>query len=156
VCEALQVSRARDHEAENWIKWAELRFAFIFDDYEAALELFRDVFWLEILKDLDHQGGRGVILRAPSATLELFDREHGWLVQNWIVLYEEEVGSVVVYERASMHPGRRLTLEADVTSLDRPTGSSESLEQVRPTTPQTRHPHDDEVAVVGQVRVASA
>jgi transposase-like protein len=77
-------------------------------------------------------------------------------VHNWIVLYEEEVGSVVVYERASMHPGRRLRLEADVTSLDRPTGSSESLEQVRPTTPQTRHPQDDEVAVVGQVRVASA
>lgn len=60
----------------------ELRFAFIFDDYEAALHLFRDVFGLEILKDLDHQGGRGVILRAPSATLELFDREHGRLVDD--------------------------------------------------------------------------
>jgi catechol 2,3-dioxygenase-like lactoylglutathione lyase family enzyme len=58
----------------------ELRFAFIFDDYDAALHLFRDVFGLETLKDLDHQGGRGVILRVPSATLELFDREHGELV----------------------------------------------------------------------------
>jgi catechol 2,3-dioxygenase-like lactoylglutathione lyase family enzyme len=60
----------------------ELRFAFIFDDYDAALHLFRDVFGLETLKDLDHQGGRGVILRVPSATLELFDREHGQLVDD--------------------------------------------------------------------------
>ena len=58
----------------------EVRFAFIFDDYEAALHLFRDVFGLKTLEDLDHQGGRGIILRVPSATLELFDREHGAFV----------------------------------------------------------------------------
>ncbi|MPZ92390.1 MAG: VOC family protein, partial [Actinobacteria bacterium] len=50
----------------------ELRFAFTFDDYEAALRLFRDVFGLETIEELDHEGGRGVILRVPSATLELF------------------------------------------------------------------------------------
>jgi len=60
----------------------ELRFAFTFDDYEAALTLFRDVFELETIVDLDTQGARGVILRVPSATLELFDRGQGRLVDN--------------------------------------------------------------------------
>jgi hypothetical protein len=55
----------------------ELRFAFIFDDYGAALHLFRDVFGLATLEDLDQQGGRGVILQVPSATLEVFDRAYG-------------------------------------------------------------------------------
>jgi catechol 2,3-dioxygenase-like lactoylglutathione lyase family enzyme len=60
----------------------ELRFAFTFDDYEAALTLFRDVFELETIMDLDSQGVRGVILRVPSATLELFDRGQGRLVDD--------------------------------------------------------------------------
>jgi lactoylglutathione lyase len=55
----------------------ELRFAFVFDDYDAALHLFRDVFGLETMLELDHEGGRGVILKVPSATLELFDRDQG-------------------------------------------------------------------------------
>jgi catechol 2,3-dioxygenase-like lactoylglutathione lyase family enzyme len=55
----------------------ELRFAFVFDDYDAALHLFRDVFGLETMLDLDHDAGRGVILKVPSATLELFDRDQG-------------------------------------------------------------------------------
>jgi lactoylglutathione lyase len=54
----------------------ELRFAFTFDDYEAAVRLFRDVLGLETVMDLERQGGRGVILSVPSATLELFDRRH--------------------------------------------------------------------------------
>ena len=60
----------------------ELRFAFTFDDYEAALRLFRDVFELETIMDLDAEGVRGVILRVPSATLELFDRAQGRLVDD--------------------------------------------------------------------------
>jgi catechol 2,3-dioxygenase-like lactoylglutathione lyase family enzyme len=60
----------------------ELRFAFTFDDYEAALRLFRDVFGLETIEDLDHEGGRGVILRVPSATLELFDLAQGEVVDD--------------------------------------------------------------------------
>lgn len=55
----------------------ELRFAFVFEDYEAALHLFRDVLGLETILDLDHEGGRGVILKVPSATLEVFDRGQG-------------------------------------------------------------------------------
>ncbi|MDQ4028615.1 MAG: VOC family protein [Actinomycetota bacterium] len=55
----------------------ELRFAFVFDDYDDALHLFRDVFGLEVMLGLDHAGGRGVILRVPSATLEVFDRDQG-------------------------------------------------------------------------------
>lgn len=55
----------------------ELRFAFTFADYEAALRLFRDVFELEMIEEFDDQGGRGVILRAPAATLELFDVAYG-------------------------------------------------------------------------------
>ncbi len=60
----------------------ELRFAFVFDDYDAALHLFRDVFGLDTVLDLDHEGGRGVILKVPSATLELFDRDQGNHVDN--------------------------------------------------------------------------
>ena len=54
----------------------ELRFAFTFEDYDAAVHLFRDVFGLQTLMDLEAQGGRGVILSVPSATLELFDPRH--------------------------------------------------------------------------------
>lgn len=55
----------------------ELRFAFTFDDYDAAPRLFCGVLGLETLENLDHAGGRGIILRIPSATLELFDRDQG-------------------------------------------------------------------------------
>ena len=57
-------------------KARELRFAFVFDDYDATLQLFREVFGLEALAHFDHGGGRGVMLRVPSATLELFDRAY--------------------------------------------------------------------------------
>ena len=40
------------------------------------MRLFRDVFGLRTLMDLEEQGGRGVILSVPSATLELFDVRH--------------------------------------------------------------------------------
>jgi len=55
----------------------ELRFAFTFDHYEAALLLFRDLFELEMIEEFEHQGARGVILRVPTATLELFDVAYG-------------------------------------------------------------------------------
>jgi catechol 2,3-dioxygenase-like lactoylglutathione lyase family enzyme len=54
----------------------ELRFAFTFEDYDAAVRLFREVFGLRTLMDLEEQGGHGVILSVPSATLELFDVRH--------------------------------------------------------------------------------
>jgi catechol 2,3-dioxygenase-like lactoylglutathione lyase family enzyme len=60
----------------------ELRFAFTFDEYDQALRLFRDVLGLEVIDTFDHQGGRGVIMRVPSATLELFDQEHAAMVDN--------------------------------------------------------------------------
>jgi catechol 2,3-dioxygenase-like lactoylglutathione lyase family enzyme len=60
----------------------ELRFAFTFDDYPSALRLFRDVFGLEPIEAFDDRGRRGVILKLPSATLELFDREYGRLVDD--------------------------------------------------------------------------
>ncbi|MGH2722883.1 MAG: SDR family NAD(P)-dependent oxidoreductase, partial [Actinomycetota bacterium] len=41
---------------------------------------------LEVLMDLDEQGGRGVILKVPEATLELVDADHGGMVD------EVEVG----------------------------------------------------------------
>jgi hypothetical protein len=40
------------------------------------VRLFRDVFGLRTLMDLEEQGGHGVILSVPSATLELFDVRH--------------------------------------------------------------------------------
>jgi hypothetical protein len=40
----------------------ELRFAFTFEDFDAAVRLFRDVFGLRTLMHLEEQGGHGVIL----------------------------------------------------------------------------------------------
>ena len=68
----------------------ELRFAFNFDDLDAALILFRDVFGLETIEEFEHHGSRGV-LRVPSATLELFDRDYGHHVD------EIEVGRPLDY-----------------------------------------------------------
>ena len=58
----------------------ELRFIVVSDDYEALAGLLRDRMGLEVFRDLDHQGGRGVILRVPEATLEVIDREHAAMV----------------------------------------------------------------------------
>jgi lactoylglutathione lyase len=52
----------------------ELRFAFTFDDFDTAVRLFRDVLGLTQLADFSDDSGRGIILRVPAATLELFDR----------------------------------------------------------------------------------
>jgi len=62
------------------IKTRELRFVFVFEDYEGAVRLYRDVFGLEVLMDLEGDGGRGVILKVPAATLEIADAEHGRIV----------------------------------------------------------------------------
>ena len=68
------------------IRARELRFVFVVDDYEAAARLYRDVFGLEVVMDLEGDGGRGVILKVPVATLELADVEHG------VIVDEIEVG----------------------------------------------------------------
>jgi catechol 2,3-dioxygenase-like lactoylglutathione lyase family enzyme len=68
----------------------EVRFCFVIDDYEAVAHLYRDVFGLEVLEELDEQGGRGIILKVPAATLELVDVAHGEMVD------EVEVGHRVV------------------------------------------------------------
>lgn len=53
------------------IRARELRFVLVVDEYDAAAHLFRDVFDLDVLMDLEGQGGRGVILEVPKATLEI-------------------------------------------------------------------------------------
>src|SRR5215211_1533577 len=58
----------------------ELRFVVVVDDYEVAAHLFRDVFDLKVLMDLEGQGGRGVILEVPAATLEIVDADHERMV----------------------------------------------------------------------------
>jgi len=67
----------------------ELRFVLVLDDFEAAARLYRDIFGLEVVMDLEDDGGRGVILNIPAATLELADAEHGRIVD------EIEVGHPV-------------------------------------------------------------
>ena len=62
------------------VRARELRFVFVVDDYEAAARLYRDVFGLEVVMDLEGDGGRGVILKIRAATLELADVEHGRIV----------------------------------------------------------------------------
>ena len=58
----------------------EPRFVLVVDDYESAARLYRDVFGLEVVLDLKGDGGNGLILKLPSATLELADVEHGGIV----------------------------------------------------------------------------
>jgi catechol 2,3-dioxygenase-like lactoylglutathione lyase family enzyme len=60
----------------------ELRFAFTFDDYAAALHLFRDIFGLETVEVFEDQGRQGTILKVPAAMLEIFDCEYGRLVDD--------------------------------------------------------------------------
>ena len=47
------------------VRARELRFVFVVDDYEAAARLYRDVFGLRVVMDLEGDGGRGVILKIP-------------------------------------------------------------------------------------------
>lgn len=54
----------------------ELRFAFTVADYDAALRLFTEAFGLETIEEFEAQGGRGILLKVPAATLELFDVTH--------------------------------------------------------------------------------
>lgn len=58
----------------------EVRSVLVVDDYEAARTLYRDVFGLEVVMDLEGQGGQGVILRLPAATLEIVNAEHDAMV----------------------------------------------------------------------------
>ena len=62
------------------VQTRELRFVFVFEDYEAAARLYREVFGLEVLMDLEGDGGRGLILKVPAATIEIADAEHGRIV----------------------------------------------------------------------------
>ncbi len=62
------------------VRARELRFVLVVDDYEAAARLYRDVFGLEVLMDLEGDGAKGIILKLPTATLELADVEHGGIV----------------------------------------------------------------------------
>jgi lactoylglutathione lyase len=62
------------------VRARELRFVLVSDDYEAASNLYRDVIGLEMLMDLEGQGGRGVIFKVPTATLELVDADHNRMV----------------------------------------------------------------------------
>lgn len=58
----------------------ELRFVLVADDYDAAVRLYRDALGLEVRDVFDDQGGRGVLLEIPAATLEVLDPEHRRMV----------------------------------------------------------------------------
>jgi lactoylglutathione lyase len=53
----------------------ELRLALTVDDYEAAVAFYRDALGLDEL-EIWTEGGRGVLLNAGRATIELVDRAH--------------------------------------------------------------------------------
>ena len=67
-------------DVRRMIPARELRFVLVVDDYESAAHLCRDVFGLDVVMDLEGQGGRGVILEVPSATLEIVDADHEQMV----------------------------------------------------------------------------
>ena len=74
----------------------------VVDDYDAAAHLYRDVLGLEVLMDLEGQGGDGVILTLPAGTLEIVDADHDRMVD------ELEVGSP---------QGNRLRVAVEVADL---------------------------------------
>jgi catechol 2,3-dioxygenase-like lactoylglutathione lyase family enzyme len=92
----------------------EVRFVLVADDYEAARTLYRDVFGLDVVMDLDGQGGRGVILRLPAGTLEIVDAEHDAMVD------ELEAGAP---------QGNRFRIAVEVDDLDVATGAVRETRQ---------------------------
>jgi lactoylglutathione lyase len=57
----------------------EMRLVVTADDYDAALQFFRDALGLRVAANYDSEDGRATLLDAGRATLELFDqaqREH--------------------------------------------------------------------------------
>lgn len=56
------------------MKIHELRIALTVDDYDAAVAFYRDALGLAEVEAWDRPNGRGTILEAGRATLELFDR----------------------------------------------------------------------------------
>lgn len=58
----------------------ELRLAVTVEDYERALAFYRDVFGLPVVQSWDTPTGRGAILDAGRATLELLSTDQAELV----------------------------------------------------------------------------
>jgi catechol 2,3-dioxygenase-like lactoylglutathione lyase family enzyme len=85
----------------------EVRFVLVVDDYEAAARLYRDVLGLEVLMDLEGQGGRGLILKLPVATFEVVDPAHDRFVD------EIEVGAPQHNRVRIAHNRVRIALEVD-------------------------------------------
>jgi lactoylglutathione lyase len=67
----------------------ELRLAYTVDDYEEAVQFYRDVLGLPVIQEWDQPTGSGAILDAGRATLELLSVEQSDLVDR------VEVGEVV-------------------------------------------------------------
>ena len=60
----------------------ELRVALTVEDFDAALTFYRDALGLEQLADWSSDDGRGVLLDAGRATLELFDEAQAAMVDD--------------------------------------------------------------------------
>jgi catechol 2,3-dioxygenase-like lactoylglutathione lyase family enzyme len=84
----------------------EFRFVIVVEDVDAAARLYREVFGLEVLMELDEDGGRGIILKVPAATLELADAEHG---------------AIIDQIEAGKRTGDRVRVAVEVEDLDQAT-----------------------------------
>jgi lactoylglutathione lyase len=78
----------------------ELRVALTAEDYDRTLAFYRDVLGLPLLETWDEAGGRGAVLDAGRATLEVLSASHADLVDR--IEVGEPVGARV-----------RLALEVD-------------------------------------------
>ena len=67
----------------------ELRFAYTVEDYDEAVRFYRDALGLPVIEEWDQPSGRGAILDAGRATLELLSVDQSELVDRI------EVGEVV-------------------------------------------------------------
>jgi predicted enzyme related to lactoylglutathione lyase len=102
------------------IRARELRFCFVIEDYEAAVDLYRDIFGLDVLMDLDGQDGRGVILKVPEATLELVDAEHGGMVDQVEVGRRVDDGVRIAVKVDDLRAAARAVTDAGGTAMAPP------------------------------------
>jgi catechol 2,3-dioxygenase-like lactoylglutathione lyase family enzyme len=106
------------------IRAREFRLALVTEDYEGATLLFHDALGFETMLDLGGQGGRGVILRLPSATLELVDAEHNRMVDEIEVGEPQRNRLRVAVEVEDLVSGAEAVSEAGAEALAPPVATS--------------------------------
>ncbi len=99
----------------------ELRLVLTVDDFDTAVHLYRDVLGMPAVPAVSSAGGRGVILEAGRATLELADPAHAAYIDG-VEASERPAGGVRIALRVGDVAGTtELVRRAGIESLAPPT-----------------------------------